>query len=139
MTGSHTPAVQIPLHFAHEYEWPAELDPPNVSYRRQPCTLSQRRFKGRDELIPQIDLKHYNAHAVLDWVQLKFSLTRKRQALNIARSVNEALRAHGGRENAYVTGPGGLAPYTGHEFYLRLQDPTPARLALTLSEVAPEI
>lgn len=135
MTGPPISAVQIPLHFAHAYEWPAELDPPSISYERRPCTLIQRRFEGRDELIPQIDLKHYNAHAVLDWVQLKFSLTRMRQALNIARSVNEALHAHGGRENAYVTGPGGITPYTGHEFYLRLQDPTPARLALTLSTV----
>ncbi|SDF12252.1 hypothetical protein [Limimaricola pyoseonensis] len=135
MAGGTSTYLQFPLHFAHPYNWPEELDPPSISYRRQPCSLTQRRFEGRDELIPQVDLNLFDAHAVLDWVQLKFFLTKKRQARNVARTVNDVLRAQGERGNAFVAGPNERTPYVGHEFYLRLQDPTPRTLALTLSAV----
>lgn len=135
MTGLTTPFMQIPLSFVHEPDWPDHLEPPSIDYQRRHCSLRQRRFDGRDELIPQVDLGRYKTRAVLDWVQLRFSTFKPRQSLNIRNSVNAGLRARGLRENAFVTGPHGQTRYTGREFLLKLQDPTPRALALTLAAV----
>lgn len=135
MTGLTTHFIEIPLSFAHEPSWPDHLEPPSIGYQRKPCSLRQRRFEGRDELIPQVDLGRYRTRAVLDWVQLRFFTFEPRQSLNIRNSVNAALHAHGLKENAFVTGPDGQTRYTGREFLLKLQDPTPQALALTLTTV----
>lgn len=135
MAGPQTSTLQFPLAFAHDFEWPDHLEPPSIDYQRKPCSLLQRRFDGRDELIPQVDLGRYRTRAVLDWVQLRFSTLKPRQALNIRNSVNATLCQRGLRENAFVTGLDGQKGYTGREFLLKLQDPTPRALALALTTV----
>ncbi len=132
-----TTEVEVPLRFVNGTGWPARfggsLTRPTLHYTRRACLLRQRRFECRDELVPQVDLRAYRATAVLDWVRLRFCTFKPHQAVHVRKVANTALKTHRQRAKAFVTGPDEATGYTGQEFLLTLQDPTPKALALVLS------
>ncbi len=94
------------------------------SYRLEPMAGRQKRLGGRAAVVPELDLSAFRTHAVIDWVALEIGADSLQPAVNI----NGWLRESTG-ESLSVTGPAGVERYAGMNFEIKIQDPTPERLA----------
>lgn len=93
-------------------------DPVALSYAETTLRSSQARFINRTTLTPQIDLGAYQCRAVIDWIDIRFELSRPTQHWHI----NERIRKLTGRKEypeALNTGAG----ITATQYRLRVQEP----------------
>jgi hypothetical protein len=67
------------LHKVTLYRAKGQKDPVILSYVEKTLRGSQARLVDRTTLPPQIDLKAYQCHAVIDWIDIHFELSRRSQ------------------------------------------------------------
>lgn len=93
--------------------------PVSLSYSEHSLLNSQARLAGRYTLVPDVDLEAFHRKAVIDWVDLKFWLERKTQAIHVKRVIDTALGT-----NCYTVLLAENDEEDGRLFSVTLQEPT---------------
>ena len=106
---------------------PVETNPSTkfreLPFKRVKLAKAQRRFQNRYCLEPDVNLKDYRCHAVIDFVEFEFSSVDPTQFRYVQDAV---LDAAGGRTPRVETLAGSVS--SGTKFSVRVQDPTVADL-----------
>lgn len=79
-------SYRVELAFKKDSREPLELE-----YVLTPLEKEQARFKGRAALKPQLELSDYTCSAVIDWVDIKFTLGRQTQFQFVKKQVDTHL------------------------------------------------
>lgn len=142
----------IPKHFEIPLEFSEFADEPVAkSSRAKPLCFSiqtprgaatgnemkQSRFSNRLGIKPSIRLSDYRAKAVIDWVQLEVVLNVKTQSRWLSVKLGEVLGKNPRvAEKGVPYSRNGNPYYSGREFWVKVEDPTPKRLEILRSYLA---
>lgn len=107
-----------------------------IDYVVRPIASQQPITRGRLLLQPDLDLADYTVTAVLDWLEVGFVTEGRHQAQNIATKLNDHLAAAGHRGDCQLRGVERKWGHVGHCFLLRINDATPAKVALACRHLA---
>lgn len=108
----------FPDHFVTIYRDKSKADPVVLGYEEKTLGRAQARLRDRTTLTPLIDLDAYQCRSLVDWVDVRVSLTNTSQF----RWVNERIIALGSRKcfvKPHEAGAGNAAT----EFTVRFQEP----------------
>ena len=125
----------VPLMFSRSHKGSAPGHSPSqfydvTPYRPSGGTQAQALLRDRLVASPRIDLNDYSAKEVIDWVELKATTSGYHQAINMQRRLAEILKDGGEDSSIFVGGPDRGKGHKGHQFILRIQQPTRRGLAL---------
>lgn len=94
-----------------------------LTYRYEPMASRQARWRGRDLIVPEIDLGRYTTRAVIDYLCFRVD-TRKRMGAHVLNKIIVSLTGRSHR----VLSPKWEKDHFGDGFIVTVNDPDPAYL-----------
>ncbi len=115
-----------PVHFRDPARSPA-----SINYSARPTGGTQARLRGRELLVPDLDLGQFECRAVVDWVKLRFTIGRQTHLSHLRRLIGDRLGA-----KPHVA-PGD-ATLTGHStvFVVTVQEPEKSEVDAIFNDIA---
>lgn len=104
--------------------------PVALSYAETTLRSSQARFVSRTTLTPQIDLDAYQCRAMIDWIDIRFELSRPSQHWHINDRIE---RLTGRKEYPEALNVG--AGMTATQYRLRVQEPNLGSVRMVLEDL----
>lgn len=104
-----------------------------VTYCAHPVGKDQSRFRGREKLVPDVDLAQFECRAVIDWVNLKFEVGHQTHCSHIRRVIGQRFGA-----KPYVKPIDPTPSGNSRVFVMTVQEPGKAVVYAVISDIARE-
>lgn len=95
------------------------------AYRLRPCTSIERRFNGRLDVLPSLNLDDYEFDAVIDYLRIELTSSKPMSPINVYKKLRAAAIEPGWIKALPLPGE---TKWLATRFTMRIDDPTPASL-----------